>query len=145
MKLWKLNPAVCGSAPRTVIGIKCSRKSNSFLFCWVVPEEIRMFYSTKTSVKNQLIPLLGIYLIKVKTYTEKNSKLRISLVVQWLKVCLPVQGTWVWSLIRKLRSHMSQGSWAHAPQLERSPRATTKDPKCHNSDLTKSKIKINIF
>ena len=72
MKLWKLNPAMCGSVPRTVIGIKCSIKSNSFLFCWVVPEEIRMFYSTKTSVKNQLIPLFGIYPIKVKTYVYIN-------------------------------------------------------------------------
>lgn len=77
MKLWKLNPAVCGSAPRTVIGIKCSRKSNSFLFCWVVPEEIRMFYSTKTSVKNQLIPLLGIYPIKVKTYVRTSTCARV--------------------------------------------------------------------
>ena len=24
----------------------------------------------------------------------------------WLRLCLPVQGAWVWSLIRKLRSHM---------------------------------------
>ena len=37
-----------------------------------------------------------------------------SMVVQWLRIYLPTQGTWVWSCIKKLRSHMLQGnSWAH--------------------------------
>ena len=29
----------------------------------------------------------------------KSEKLGISLVVQWLRICLPVQGTWVQSLV----------------------------------------------
>ena len=32
-----------------------------------------------------------------------------SLVVQWLKLCLPVQRAWFWSLVRELRSHMPHG------------------------------------
>ena len=33
-----------------------------------------------------------------------------SLAVQWLKVCLPMQGMRVQSLVEELRSHMLQGS-----------------------------------
>ena len=29
----------------------------------------------------------------------------LSLVVQWLRICLPMQGKWIWSLVRELRSH----------------------------------------
>ena len=32
--------------------------------------------------------------------------LETSLVVQWLRICLPVQGMWVQSLVGELRSHM---------------------------------------
>ena len=34
----------------------------------------------------------------------------ISLVLQWLRLCLPMQKTRVWSLIRELRSHMLCGT-----------------------------------
>lgn len=37
------------------------------------------------------------------------------LVIQWLGVGLPMQGTWVSSLIRELGSHMLWGNWAHTP------------------------------
>ena len=43
----------------------------------------------------------GEYLFKRKKGT--------SLVVQWLRLCLPMQGLQVWSLIRELRSHSSRG------------------------------------
>ena len=33
-------------------------------------------------------------------------KIGASLVVQWLRIHLPMQGTWVPSLVRELRSHM---------------------------------------
>ena len=33
-----------------------------------------------------------------------------SLVVRWLRIHLPVQGAWVWSLVRKLRSCVPQGT-----------------------------------
>ena len=60
--------------------------------------------------------------------------LRTSLVAQWLRLHLPMQGTRVPSLVGELRSHMPQGnealvattepvcSTALMPQLERSPR-----------------------
>ena len=38
--------------------------------------------------------------------------MRASLVVQWLKICLPMQVMGVQSLVRELRSHMQQGKKA---------------------------------
>ena len=35
--------------------------------------------------------------------------IRQSKQVQWLRLCLPVQGAWVLSLVRELRSHMACG------------------------------------
>ena len=52
--------------------------------------------------------------------------LGLSLVVQWLRICLPMQGTRVRSLVRELRSHKS---WAHAllsPHVTNSPRTPTR-------------------
>ena len=40
----------------------------------------------------------------------KKKKVGTFLVVQWLTVCLPVQGIRVQSLIRELSSHKSQGN-----------------------------------
>ena len=40
-----------------------------------------------------------------------------SLVVQWLRICIPTQGTQVWSLVGVLRSRMPWGHRAHALQL----------------------------
>ena len=37
----------------------------------------------------------------------RNSKQGTFLVVQWLRIHLVMQGTWVWSLVGELRSHMS--------------------------------------
>ena len=39
----------------------------------------------------------------------KKCSLGTSLVVQWLRLHLPVQGVWVRSLVRELRSHMPCG------------------------------------
>ena len=51
-------------------------------------------------------------------YSQTNLKITgASLVVQWLRICLPMQGTWVWSLIRELRSHMLWGNQACELQL----------------------------
>ena len=47
-----------------------------------------------------------------------------SLVVQWLRIRLPMQGMRVQSLVRELRSHHAAG------QL--SSRATTREPMCRN-------------
>ena len=32
---------------------------------------------------------------------SKNSRIRISLVVQWIRICLPTQGTWNQSLVQE--------------------------------------------
>ena len=39
----------------------------------------------------------------------------ISLVIQWLRLHLPVPGVWVWSLVGELRSHMPRDrkNWKH--------------------------------
>ena len=36
--------------------------------------------------------------------------------VQWLRIRLPMQGTWVRALVQE-DSHMPQSNWARAPQL----------------------------
>ena len=56
---------------------------------------------------------------------------RTSLLIQWLRIHLAMQGTQVRSPVRELRSHMLQSNKANEPQLE-SLSATTKDPTCHN-------------
>ena len=53
------------------------------------------------------------------TYLQ-NSNRRTFLVVQWLRIHLPMQGMCVWSSVRKLRSHVPGDNWAFVPQLERS-------------------------
>ena len=64
-----------------------------------------------------------------------------SLVVQWLRIHLPMHGTWVQSLVRKLRSHMSGATkvgccnyWAH---MLWSPCSTAREAaSSHNKRLT---------
>ena len=38
--------------------------------------------------------------------SDMTEGLSLSLMVLWLRVCLPIQGTWVRSLVGELRSHM---------------------------------------
>ena len=54
--------------------------------------------------------------------------------VQWLRICLPMQGTQVRSLVRELRSHM--------PVEQLSPHtAAREEPMCHNKDQAQPKFK----
>ena len=53
------------------------------------------------------------------------------LVVQWLRIHLPIQATRVRSLVRELRSHMQRSNEACTLQLL-SPRATTRESECCN-------------
>ena len=57
-----------------------------------------------------------------------------SLVVQWLRIHLPMQGTRVPSLVGELRSHVLQASRALVLQLEK--------PACPNKDPVQPKKKI---
>ena len=56
----------------------------------------------------------------------KGETLRSSLVVQWLRIQLAMQGTWVRFLIRELGFHMTCSNKAHTPQLL-SPWATVRE------------------
>ena len=67
---------------------------------------------------------LGFYIAWQPVSKKEHSG--TSLVVQWLRICLLTQGTWVQSLVGELRSHMLQGNQVHAPQLY-SPCATTRE------------------
>ena len=89
----------------------------------------RLYISRNLSISSTLFNLLLIQLI------IKKSKQGTSLVVQWLRICLPKQGTRVWSLVRKdptchgatkpvchncracALEPMSNNYWAHVPQL----------------------------
>ena len=64
---------------------------------------------------------------------QKN-KARASLVVQWLRIHLPMQGMQVRFLMGKLRSHVLQ-DLSSKPQLL-SPHAVNEDPTCLSEDLT---------
>ena len=75
--------------------------------------------------------------IKIGTYhsalhvTSREAG-RISMVVQWLKICLAMQGMCVQFLVRELRSHLPQGI---------SPHATTKTQCSQINKLKKKKKK----
>ena len=49
-----------------------------------------------------------------------NCNLGASLVVQWLRICLTMQGTWILSLVRQLRFHVHtyHNYWVRMPQRE---------------------------
>ena len=47
---------------------------------------------------------------QVSTQTYRKTKAGTSLVVQWLRIHLAMHETWVPSVVRKLRSHMSQSN-----------------------------------
>ena len=68
--------------------------------------------STKLSL-NFLITSLG------KLDRLRRCHLGISLEVQWLRICLPMQGTWVRSLVGELTAYMLQDSSACTWQLLR--------------------------
>ena len=78
------------------------------------------------------IPLLGIYSEKIKTLIWKDGT---SLEGQWLRLHSSTAGSWVWSLVRQLRSRMPQGAAKktkkkiHAPQLH---------PNLHSSTVYNS-------
>ena len=84
-----------------------------------------------------------------KAVLKKRISWGASLVAQWIRIRLPMQGTWVWALVRedptcrgatKLVHHnywacalepARHNYWAHAPQLL-SPHATTTEPVRHS-------------
>ena len=75
-----------------------------------------------------------------------NSDSGASLVAQWLRIYLPMQGTWIQSLVRELRYHMPWGNKAHMLQLKK-PMHSNEDPapsqKKRSSDS--SLVALNSF
>ena len=59
--------------------------------------------------------------------------------VLWLRIHLPIQGMWIRSLVRELRSHVPRGNWS---QLERSLPASARIPgattKTRRSQINKT-------
>ena len=64
-----------------------------------------------------------------------------SLVVQWIRICLPKQGTQVRSLVWE-GSHMPQGNQAHAP---RSLCSATKEATAERALCTKTKNRSHLL
>ena len=68
-------------------------------------------------------------------YNQKKRFLGTSLVAQWLRICLPMQGTRVWSLVQEdptchgATKPTCHNYWAHVPQLLKS---THLDPVLRN-------------
>ena len=72
------------------------------------------------------------------------------MVVQWLRVRLPMHGMWVQSLVGELRPYFLRGNEAHAPPLDqplnykRSSPAATKSsctpPKTQHSQITAQEL-----
>ena len=65
-----------------------------------------------------------------------------SLVVQWLRIHFPMQGTQVRSLVRELRSYMPWGSKACKPQ-RLSPLPSSREPTHHKLQTTDQTINAN--
>ena len=59
---------------------------------------------------------------------HRNDHIFTSLVIQWLRVCLTIQGTWVQSLVQKdstccrITKPVHHNRGARAPQLEKPAR-----------------------
>ena len=58
-----------------------------------------------------------------------------SLLVQWWRIRLPVQATWVQSLVSELRSHKPWSNWALVPQLPSPEAAPGEESARHNEAL----------
>ena len=103
------------------------------MFSWVSAQYTWLYpslgiYTFRSSIKYKPLPewilhlnqynlfinikLPGGIQVSFKTHTSGTS-----LVVQWLRICLAMQGTWVQSPVRKLRSHVQQSNKASMPQL----------------------------
>ena len=63
------------------------------------------------------------------------------LVVQWLRICLAMQRTWVQSFVRELRSHMPWNNQTYVLQLK-SPRITTRESTVVVVDQSLSHVRL---
>ena len=114
-------------------------KQNFMWMLWGINERCRSsFFRPKKTLKGKCCIWLSVFLytyffqvstITHNTYTrghnyefpyvkrkpeinryENNEHFGSSLVIRWLRICLPMQGTWVQSLVREVRSHIPRSN-----------------------------------
>ena len=84
-------------------------------------------------------------MVTLKTWWGWNILTGTSLVVHWLRICLPMQGTQVPFLVRELRSIITGQSNLHTTTREEPAHsracAPQEKPMCHNKDPVQPKKK----
>ena len=76
----------------------------TYISCWREPHSvIKRFDSAYTW---EAFPMWWLSLFLLITAGGIVIRLGTSLMVQWLRICLAMQGTWIQNLVRELRSHM---------------------------------------
>ena len=91
----------------------------------------------KLPICSCMVPTFSIRTLNILTSYFKFLVRGTSLVVQWLRIHLPMQGTWVQSLVKRLRSHMPWGGKAR--MLQRRAHRTQPRPR-KNEDLVQPKV-----
>ena len=91
----------------------------------------------KLPICSCMVPTFSIRTLNILTSYFKFLVRGTSLVVQWLRIHLPMQGTWVQSLVKKLRSHMPWGGKVR--MLQRRAHRTQPRPR-KNEDLVQPKV-----
>ena len=81
----------------------------------------------KHEIMENYLPVASLWVILQSNRSSfiKNINVWTSLVVQWIKIYLPMQETG--SILDLGRSHMLQSNYGHVPQLEKAHTAT-EDP-----------------
>ena len=133
-------PFHCSQSLTTYLDIRfLKKKKNSMTHYFKHMQKQREELTNSDSASIILTNLSSLHLVSLALlyYFEANSKQHIiscgnvyrawdSLVVQWLRVCLAMQGIQFQFPLGKLGFHMPQGSWAHPPQLL-SPHTATRE------------------
>ena len=116
---------------------KCfNLKEDRVLFClyWISREAC----AVRRRV-TQYFQVIVFWIIEYLKYVRAHSSVIViwgtSLVGCWLRVHLAMQGRWVWSQVRELRSHMQRSNEAQVSQLK-SPCTAMKDPARCNQGPT---------
>ena len=124
---------------------------------WPVLLAIYQSSTTRDSVLPLLLPPFSPRrhqrpISQINNSLQQKSDTGTSLVVQWLRICLPVQGTWVWSLVwedptcNEASKFAHHNSWACAlepksckylsPQASKPvlPRAYAQNKRSHHNE-----------
>ena len=76
--------------------------------CWISPVPLSLHWQKNWMNSSSLPHEAGCQTRSCKLTLQNPPG--TSLVVQWLRICLPMQGMWVWSLVEELISHMPRGN-----------------------------------